>query len=79
MSNDEDRTAGGRATARQTGKNGHEPFARKTDAERFLSTIEADKIRGDWTDPRLRKRSFGDWAEEVEASRGRQATVDTSA
>ena len=28
-------------------------FRRRIDAERFLVTIEADKVRGSWTDPRL--------------------------
>lgn len=39
-------------------------FARKVDAERFLAQVEADKLRGDWADPRLGKILFRDWAEE---------------
>ena len=30
-------------------------FRRKVDAENFLVTVEADKLRGTWTDPRLGK------------------------
>ena len=30
-------------------------FLRKADAERFAVTVEADKLRGEWSDPRLSK------------------------
>jgi hypothetical protein len=36
-------------------------FSRESDAERFLVSIEADKLRGDWVDPRLAKTSFEEW------------------
>jgi len=39
-------------------------FARKTDAERFRSTVEADLIRGDWRDPRLGATTVASWAEQ---------------
>ncbi len=39
-------------------------FERKTDATRFAASVETDKVRGDWMDPRLGKVTFGDWAEE---------------
>jgi len=38
-------------------------FARKADADRFLATVQADLIRGDWTDPRLSKITIQEWAE----------------
>lgn len=38
-------------------------FARKVDAERFIVTVEADKLRGDWVDPRLAKATFGEWTD----------------
>jgi integrase len=38
-------------------------FARKADADRFMATVQADLIRGDWTDPRLSKITVEDWAE----------------
>jgi hypothetical protein len=39
-------------------------FDRKVDAERFLVNIEHAKLRGEWTDPRLGKIRFGDYAAE---------------
>ncbi|MGH2719701.1 MAG: tyrosine-type recombinase/integrase [Actinomycetota bacterium] len=44
-------------------------FPRKVDAERFLATVDADLIRGEWIDPRLGQMTFRQWAEEFEASR----------
>ena len=44
-------------------------FARKSDAERFLHTVETDKLRGEWVDPRLGRITFVEWATEVEATR----------
>ena len=51
--------------ARYIGPDGRErskTFARKTDAERYLATIEASKVRGDWVDPRLGRTTFEHWA-----------------
>jgi integrase len=39
-------------------------FVRKTDAERWLISEEAAKLRGDWTDPRRARQRFDDWADE---------------
>ena len=39
-------------------------FDRKTDASRFAHSVETDKSRGDWLDPRLAKVTFEEWAEE---------------
>lgn len=48
------RTAGGeRRTAAKT-------FATKTDADRWLSTVESDLVRGTWVDATLAKMSFGE-------------------
>lgn len=44
-------------------------FRRKADAERFLVTIEADKVRGTWTDPRLGRITVAEWVPTWEASR----------
>lgn len=33
-------------------------FARKKDAQNFANTVEADKLRGEWIDPRLGKTPF---------------------
>jgi integrase len=44
-------------------------YRRKGDAEKFLVTVEADKLRGTWTDPRLGKITFSEWLPTWEASR----------
>ena len=44
-------------------------FSRKADAEKWLTTVEAAKLRGEWVDPVLARMSVGVWALEVEASR----------
>jgi integrase len=38
-------------------------FVRKVDADRFMATVQADLIRGDWTDPRLSQITVEEWAE----------------
>jgi integrase len=38
-------------------------FERKLDAERWIATQEADKVRGAWVDPALGRITFGAWAE----------------
>ena len=51
--------------ARYIGPDGRErskTFSRKTDAERYLATVEASKVRGDWVDPRLGRTTFAHWA-----------------
>ncbi len=43
---------------------------RPQDRRRALRvTTEADQIRGEWTDPRLGRITFGEWSERVEAGR----------
>ena len=51
------RTADGRDVTAPT------TFATKADAGRYLSKVEADLLRGEWTDPRLGRTSFGEWAD----------------
>lgn len=51
----------GRWRARYRGPDGRErsrTFRRKADAERFLATVETDKVRGTWVDPRLSRTSI---------------------
>jgi integrase len=53
-----------RYLARYTDPSGRErakSFTRKKDAERFLTGIENDKLRGTWTDPTLGRVQLGDW------------------
>jgi integrase len=38
-------------------------FATKADAGRYLATVEADLLRGEWADPRLGRTTFGEWAD----------------
>lgn len=38
-------------------------FRRKSDAHRFAISVEADKLRGEWTDPRLSKTTVAEWSE----------------
>lgn len=44
-------------------------FSRKVDAERFLTKVEADKLRGDWVDPRRGQTLLSQWVEEYQRSR----------
>ena len=48
--------AGVRHTAPRT-------FLSKVDANRYLAQVEADLLRGAWTDPRLARITFGGWVE----------------
>jgi hypothetical protein len=53
-----------RYLARYTDPPGRErakSFTRKKDAERFLTGIENDKLRGTWTDPTLGRVQLADW------------------
>ena len=51
------------------GKERSKNFARKVDAEKYLHTVEVQKIRGEWTDPAAGKTRFGEWAIQVDATR----------
>ena len=57
---------GKRYRARYRAPNGKEiskTFDRRTDADRFISVIEADKARGLWVDPALGRTEVADWSE----------------
>jgi integrase len=66
------KTAAGTWQARYRAPDGGERarnFARKVDAEAFLATVESDKLRGQWTDPRLTRITFVEWNARVQAGR----------
>jgi integrase len=48
--------AGARHTAPRT-------FPSRADANRYLAQVQADLLRGAWTDPRLARITFGEWVE----------------
>jgi integrase len=50
------------------GKERSRSFARKIDAERFLASTEAGKLRGEWTDPALGRMRLDEWSERWLAS-----------
>jgi integrase len=52
-----------------TGRERARNFRRKTDAEKFSVTVETDKIRGRWADPRLAKITVSEWLPTWQASR----------
>lgn len=52
-----------------TGRERSRNFSKKSEAEKFLHTFEADKLRGVWVDPQHGRIAFGDWAAQVEATR----------
>jgi len=59
------RLAKNRWRARYVAPDGRErsrTFDRKVDAELFVASVETDKVRGAWVDPRLSKTTFGEWA-----------------
>ena len=43
--------------------NGPETYERRGDADQWLSTVESDMLRGEWTDPRLGRVAFVDYGE----------------
>jgi integrase len=45
-----------------TGRERSRSFARRAEADRFLATIQADLIRGEWTDPRLARIPVDEWS-----------------
>ena len=51
------------------GKERSKAFRRKVDAERWLVTQEVDRLRGQWTDPRLAKTTFREWVPTYTAAR----------
>lgn len=47
-----------------SGRSRSKSFARKSDAQRFLTTVEADKLRGRWVDPSAGRVTFAAFAEQ---------------
>jgi integrase len=47
------------------GKERSRTFSRKVDAERWLATVEASKVRGDWIDPQVQKVTIGELADRL--------------
>ncbi len=43
-------------------------FAAKADAARYLATVEADMLRGVWTDPSLGMATFAEWVQQWQAT-----------
>jgi integrase len=52
-----------------SGKERARSFRRKADAEKFMVTVETDKLRGIWADPRLAKITVSEWLPTWQASR----------
>src|SRR5512146_231233 len=46
------------------GRERSKSFARRADAERFLTAVESSKLRGEWVDPALGRTRLADWLEE---------------
>jgi len=61
-----------------SGRERSKTFRRKVDANAFMVTVEADKIRGRWLDPDLARTPFGEWWARWHAGRVhlRQTTRD---
>jgi hypothetical protein len=65
MAHIERRVRNGKVTYRDlTGREYAKVFARKADAQRFLTEMENNKLRGTWTDPALGRVLFRDWLAE---------------
>jgi integrase len=45
------------------GRERSKTFRRRADAERFLTTVEASKLRGDWIDPVRGRITYREWSE----------------
>jgi integrase len=52
-----------------SGKERARTFRRKAAAEKFLVTVETDKLRGMWADPRLARITVGEWLPTWQSSR----------
>lgn len=76
-----ERRGQGRWRARYRGPDGRErsrTFERRTDAERWLASVEVSKSKGDWVDPALGRRTFAWWVTEWEPTLVslRESTID---
>lgn len=45
-----------------TGRKRRKTFDKKKDADRFLSQVDVDMVKGGWVDPKAGKIAFGQWA-----------------
>ena len=61
-----------------SGRQRAKSFPKKSDALRFANLVEADKTRGEWTDPISGRVTFGEWADQVMASRVNIAVATTT-
>lgn len=53
-------------------------FTRKVDAERFLASVETDKLRGSYVDPRAGQITVGDYARTWLQSLNRRASTESN-
>lgn len=51
------------------GRSRAKTFGRKVDAEKYLVSVESDKLRGRYADPRLGKRKLADWVRDWQSTR----------
>lgn len=51
------------------GRHGAKTFKKKSDADKWLVTAEASKLKGEWIDPALGRTTLGDWVEQWQATR----------
>lgn len=59
----------------EAGQQRKKSFTRKGDADRFAATVEADKLRGTYVDPRAGKVTFQDYAEQWRAGQVHRPTT----
>jgi integrase len=61
------------------GKEHAKHFARRVDAERFLTSVEHSKLTGGYVDPRAGRITFAEWAEQWQAAQVWRPNTATSA
>ncbi len=57
-----------------TGASRNKTFSRRIDAERFLTQLESEKLRGTWVDPSAGRRPFGQYAREWQSAQVHRPT-----
>jgi integrase len=83
MASIEKRTRNGRVTWRAryrdpAGRQRNRTFARRVDAEQFLTKVEASKLAGGYVDPKQAARTFRDIAEEHWEAHAHNLAADTT-
>jgi integrase len=58
-----------------SGRSRSRSFTKKSDAEKYKSTVEADLVRGLWHDPSMGRMTFADWVKEYQANTEKRATT----